>query len=727
MLTKQSIEHANADRLEAKNLHEGKQVTSYPARAEVIDDFLSLAHHHETDDLVVAELLPVPYPPCVLSSDELEPISISDMRCLTHHRGHKILLRVCTEAHRVPSLSVVVEDEQEHAIVLRLENQPDEKTIPSRQYLSKSTVLLLKEPFLQVNKYGREFTLRVDHVSDLVWLHGEDKRIPIAWRRRISETDSVKARLRGNDFFNKNELGNALQQYTQAIKSAQTPVDALIAHVNRALVNLRLERLEDAFNDAVAMNSELQPTEKGMFREAICLYKLQKFDQCLLKWQELQSRYPNNKEVPSEIKRVNTRLKECNDGIFDWLDMHEQAEYTPPLIDCASFSKNTEIRRSPGLGRGLFTTKPVVAGELLLCEKAFTFTFTGEGEKRERTVLVDPDTMNVMRDSYPQDITQVVQKLYHQPGMAPLFLELDHGDYTAPQPGLQVDCKPVIDSFLVAKIITTNAFTAPRSTLKHFRAVVNGEFDDDKPWLTSSGIWYTASYINHSCIANCNRTFIGDMMIIRATEDLPADTELKLSYIAVGSEESYEQAQRKFSLWNFSCTCYLCEKKKKTPDMEMRQRETLLQSLDALLATPGPVDMDRARKLLGQIDKTYNKSGQKKYKFTLQKGYYSLAAVLMAKSDFDKATAMMLRVLELGGFTLAPQPAENGYQNAAMIEIRKWGSDRDVSYTAIQSLYRICKKAGAERRAPKQLAIMRAYAEIAYSLIVGEPITFGTV
>ncbi|OAA49156.1 Tetratricopeptide-like helical [Beauveria brongniartii RCEF 3172] len=648
------------------------------------------------------------------------------MRYFTHHRGHKILLRVCTEAHRVPALSVVVEDEQEQAIVLRLENQPDEKTIPSRQYLSKGTVLLLKEPFLQVENSGRQFTLRVDHVSDLIWLHGDDERIPIAWRPRISETDSVKTRLRGNDFFNKNELGNALQHYTQAIKSAQTSVDAQIAHDNRALVNLRLGRLENAFNDAVAMKFELKPTEKGMFREATCLYKLQKFDQCLLKLQELQSRHPSNKEVLSEIKRVNTRLKECNDGIFDWLDTHKQAEHSPPLIDCATFSKSTEIRESPGLGRGLFTTKPIAAGELLLCEKAFSFNFTGEGEKRNRTLLVDPDTMSAMPDCYLQDVTQVVQKLYHEPGMAPLFLELDHGDYTAPQPGLQVDCKPVVDShnFLVARIISTNAFTAPRSTLKHLRTVLDRELDNGKPWLTSSGIWYTSSYINHSCVANCNRTFIGDMIIIRATEDLPAGTELKLSYTAVGSQESYEQTQKKFSLWNFSCTCYLCEVKKKTRDIDIRLRKTQSQSLDALLTTPGPVDMDRAWELLRLIDKTYNNSGQLECKFTLQQGYYPLAVRLMKKCDLDEATAMMLRVLGLGGFTWAPQPAENGYQNSAMIEIRKWGPGRLVCFSAIQSLYRICKKAGAERRAPKQFAIMRAYAEIAHSLIVGEPETF---
>ncbi|KAF1739283.1 Protein unc-45 A [Beauveria bassiana] len=126
-----------------------------------------------------------------------------------------------------------------------------------------------------------------------------------------------KTRLRGNHFFNKNELENAFQHYTQAVKNSQTLVDTQIAHVNRTLVNLRLGRLEDACNDAFAMKSELPATEKGMFQEATCLYKLQKFDQCLLGFQELRSLYPSSTGVSSEIKRVNTKLKECSHGIFD--------------------------------------------------------------------------------------------------------------------------------------------------------------------------------------------------------------------------------------------------------------------------------------------------------------------------------------------------------------------------------------------------------------------------
>lgn len=46
----------------------------------------------------------------------------------------------------------------------------------------------------------------------------------------------------------------------------------------------------------------------------------------------------------------------------------------------------------------------------------------------------------------------------------------------------------------------------------------------------SCGVWPLASYINHSCYSNVRRSFIGDMMIVRATQDLIANTELVFWY-----------------------------------------------------------------------------------------------------------------------------------------------------------------------------------------------------
>ena len=53
--------------------------------------------------------------------------------------------------------------------------------------------------------------------------------------------------------------------------------------------------------------------------------------------------------------------------------MYRAAKDTPPCLDNATFAGNVEVQASKGRGRGLFTTKDVIAGELLLCEKAFSY------------------------------------------------------------------------------------------------------------------------------------------------------------------------------------------------------------------------------------------------------------------------------------------------------------------------------------------------------------------
>jgi hypothetical protein len=57
----------------------------------------------------------------------------------------------------------------------------------------------------------------------------------------------------------------------------------------------------------------------------------------------------------------------------------------------------------------------------------------------------------------------------------------------------------------------------------------------------STGIWLKALKINHSYMANCKRIFIGDLQIIRVTQDIPANTELFFWY----REPTYDYADIK--------------------------------------------------------------------------------------------------------------------------------------------------------------------------------------
>lgn len=201
--------------------------------------------------------------------------------------------------------------------------------------------------------------------------------------------------------------------------------------------------MEDACKGGVSG----QASEKGLFREGRALYELGKFDLSLAKFQAVVERYPHNKDARSEIKRVRERLREQQTGHYEFAKMYEQAEATPPLIDCATYIGPVAVRPSPGRGRGLFTTKPVKAGELLLCEKAFAYCYAGNENPTSRNnirILMNIGTKRSSIGGQAYLITQIVQKLYHNPESSASFTELHRGDYQATALP-EVEGKPIVD------------------------------------------------------------------------------------------------------------------------------------------------------------------------------------------------------------------------------------------------------------------------------------------
>ena len=217
-----------------------------------------------------------------------------------------------------------------------------------------------------------------------------------------------------------------------AVSVATTPEEKQLAYLNRSLSNLRLGRLEKALEDAELGSDGVTVREKGLFRQARALYELRKFSRCLETFEELTKSYPENEDVEKEMQRVKQRLHEEQTGQYAFRNMYKQARQTPPLIDCATFSAPVEIRSSAGRGRGLFTTRPVSAGQLLLCEKAFSYSYVGDGSADRMTILMNVATNKASMGAQAHLLTQTMQKLYHSPEALRLFGDLHRGDYETP-------------------------------------------------------------------------------------------------------------------------------------------------------------------------------------------------------------------------------------------------------------------------------------------------------
>lgn len=119
------------------------------------------------------------YRPSLYPANDLDPITISQMKMETHHHGKQTVIHVLVPPKRAVALVALVEDEQGSVTWLQLYNQPSETVVPAEEILRRGSCYLLKEPFLTSDPTA---SLRVDHPGDIMLLPREHKLVPARWR-----------------------------------------------------------------------------------------------------------------------------------------------------------------------------------------------------------------------------------------------------------------------------------------------------------------------------------------------------------------------------------------------------------------------------------------------------------------------------------------------------------------------------------------------------------------
>lgn len=164
----------------------------------------------DTNCMLYTSQIPAPYLPCVKAVNDLQPLMVKQMTLETHHRGKKVTVRALTPSDRMNAVMAIVEDEEGTPVLLQLYNQPEEHQVSKRNILQKETVYIVKEPFFKVTTNG-SYSLRVDHVSDIMRLSDDDERIPRKWRQssRNLTAGSKESRMRGNSAVQSRSWGEA--------------------------------------------------------------------------------------------------------------------------------------------------------------------------------------------------------------------------------------------------------------------------------------------------------------------------------------------------------------------------------------------------------------------------------------------------------------------------------------------------------------------------------------
>jgi tetratricopeptide (TPR) repeat protein len=588
-----------------------KAMVQHATSSSLMQDFASAVFGSapkKEKDTMVAYAVGRPYPPCTKSVKDLKPMKLADLRMDTHHRGQVLAVRRISPVVELTASSWAVVQGESPDDIAQLEVFLH-KTKRGRDVLDSGYDFLIKEPFYTRNDQD-DFVIRVDHPTDIYIDSVNDD--PEAWRDANTpsgavETSPVTCKEKGNAALGKQQFAQAYLFYTKGLELAEKENDPKSTlpkdlHRNRAHVNLLLQRLDEAKADALASltngedDAQKELDAKAYFRAGSAAYANGDYNDAKHFFQEQEKRQPDSQNAKIYLRRIEKRLEERATGIYDLGKIIASLPKVKDRPDVASYYGPTEVKDSPGAGRGLFATRKIKAKEVIMCERAFCLVTS-----KDRTAF-SAINCDLREDAaikiYPAGLHKdVVQKLLNNPSQVENFLNL-WGEY----PGLgtnllEVDGSPVVDTFQVHDIIQRNAFgPGPQS-------------EDEDVSNASTGVWVRAAYLNHTCDPNVGKEFLGDILILRAMRDIAAGEELTHHYDTTSDYDARMAALQR--TWGFTCTCKLCKVEAAEPAEVRKKRRELEKESHEFAQHTNPssakiIAVTRAKRLRQAIADTYD-------------------------------------------------------------------------------------------------------------------------
>lgn len=669
----------------------GKKIKDMPSREYLLLAQLNYAARAErmTGDgfaRLLSTTITSEHPPCNLELKDAKAIQIKDLRAEQLHFDSYIVFRYLkpspafhssnrkrltssTRTISVPvrqaPLIVVAEDHAGDATMVTLYNINIDGGDDQR-FMPVNTYFIVRAPLYKMSGLG-VYALRVDHPSDCIRVcPGHPEAIRSVWARpeynaRHVETDANKLKEEGGKLFAAGKFQAALDTYNMALERIPFNHQCdmwLKLFCNRVVTHLKMGRYEGVLGDTTFLLPVYPDTRRPLFLQARAYYNLRDFEAARKAWVAYLSFAPNEKDGQKHMKMTMTRLDEEKKGNYNFKQMSTDATQSKfPRLDYADYLAAVEVKNSKLVKgqRGLFARQDFKQGDLVLCEKAFRICYKDE--------IINQTTINTVRNRFykgPESRlpSMVTQFLFDNPSLAPRFLNLyccRKPIGTGLSPALR-DGEPLIDAFTVSSILESNAFKVERVARRLGGAGIVET--DSKTIGSDTGIWIEASYINHSCLANVSRSFVGDMMVIRAQRAIKKGEELLHTYVP--AHNTAEQKKKAFKAMGFTCKCDVCKVQNGVTERERQQRQKAMEQFDKLLQRTidnGKVPTQPlVNDLRGIINKLIESHTKREYCFDLIKPYEMLFGMnyyLKKYSDCIKDLRHMLRLIsgtDIGDF-----------------------------------------------------------------------------
>lgn len=403
-------------------------------------------------------------------------------------------------------------------------------------------------------------------------------------------------RSKAAELFLREQWSQSLQLYSQFISLCQDQISSALPHQgsdldsisrrlrksiclalsNRAEARYRMGDLDEALQDC---NEALQ-VENSHFKTLLCkgriLLALNRYASALECFR-LASLDPQAIAHSEDLSRSLERCRKLelqsrtgNIDLSDWVVGGFRGE----LPELAEFVGAVEIKKSDLSGRGLFATKNIDAGTLMLVNKAIAVErgiLVGEELGETKQLVMWKNFVNRVADS-----TLKCERMSRLMGMLSSGEEDESGleipDVTIFEPEKEelTRCSnhhKTLEMDRILSILDANSFVEDAVSAK-----VLGRNRD----YYGVGIWVLPSFINHSCCPNARRIHVGNYMIVHASRDIKAGEEITFPYLDV--LKPVETRQKMLANWGFRCSCRRCKLEEEIiPKQELKELEIGLE------------------------------------------------------------------------------------------------------------------------------------------------------
>ncbi|KAK7469024.1 hypothetical protein VKT23_003518 [Stygiomarasmius scandens] len=519
-------------------------------------------------------------------------------------------------AHLV-GVQMVVEDPDGAVTDLAIYNYPNTGPGTSsalvNQLFPVGTTMAVREPMLKLGSQDGRPLIRVDSISDIVFLHQNDPICSkVKWTFPLTSTSpslSVEELKRvGNGHFLRNKWLLAVFAYSKGLRLDK---EAYLLRLNRAEAYLRLSYYSAALLDARAVLSnqliDSKSRWKALSRAAKALYFQENYTAAKEMFLE-SMKFSEDEDSKDWLQRIEKREEELCHGKFDWTKIYVESLKSERIQHIADFRGPIEVTTlaDRGGGRGILATADIEVGQLLLVEKPFVSVFPKDIPGGHGLLSYNLLTNTVDGTCHTVLISQVMERLWGNPDQYDVVHNLYAGpEYSSKAPSLSTlnteisfPFKSVvdIDTEHLEAIVSYNSFSPLPLTSAEARK-------KDKPSQLedSAALYLLSSLFSHSCAANAVWTSVGDLMVIRAVESIKKGEEIFIPYIN-GTTPLKERQKALKKHFSSECPCELCTADRLDGIDNCERRADLI---DRLHASHSVKD---CRRLLQQIEATYKTS-----------------------------------------------------------------------------------------------------------------------